>query len=187
MGLEKAIRELGGTLLQFSNSVGELRLAAVVDRPEKNDAVVVDKLEYAVEDLRGWLNEASQAARLAELAAGHPMDLNKARLALTVCQDRFRRIDQVFAGDLASYDRLKDLANFVRQRRGEWPSWATSVRQGIDQCRTPLDDARAKLAECWQEIAERAGMTSISVSATSIGPRMFGSAPAPDAGEGEPV
>lgn len=163
MALEKTLHRFTTSLLRFYDRVGELRLTAVVDRPEKNYSVVVDAIEYAVEDMIGWLGEAVQAAKSAEKAAGHPPDLDQARRAMADCQERFRRIEQVFAANLVSYEKLKDLTTFGSERRGEWPSWVTTVKKGIDHCRQPLEDARDALAECWQEIAERAGATSISV------------------------
>jgi hypothetical protein len=173
MGLEKTFREFSTGLRKLADRIDELRIAAVVDTPPaKNGGVIVDNLEYAVEDLRGWLQETLAAARTAERAVGHPVDLEKARHALGICQERFRRIEQVYSANLVSYERLKDLTSFGSERRGEWPSWVTSVKQGIEQCRQPLEDARNQLADCWQEIAERVGMTSVSVRTTNIGQKV---------------
>jgi hypothetical protein len=173
MGLEKTFREFSTRLRKLGDRIDELRLAVVVDTPPaKNDAVIVDNLEYAVEDMRGWLQETLRGARTAERAVGHPVDLEKARHALGICQERFRRIEQVYSSNLVSYERMKDLTSFGSERRGEWPSWVTSVKQGIEYCRQPLDDVRNQLAECWQEIAERVGMTSVSVRTTNIGQKV---------------
>jgi hypothetical protein len=176
MALEKTFREFCTALQKLRDRVGELRLTVVVDRPSKNDAVVVDNLEYGVEDMLGWLNETIAAAKAAERAAGHPLDLEQARHALTTCQERFQRIEQVFSTNLVSYERMKDLTSFGSERRGEWPSWVTSVKQGIDHCRQPIEETRNYLAACWQEIAERVGMTSISVRTTNIGQKITTSA-----------
>ncbi|SRR5581483_6747974 len=172
MALEKTFRQFTARLLRLYDRLGELRLTVVVDRPQKNDAVVVDGIEYAVEDLLGWLNEAVHAAKAAEQALGQRVDLDQARRALMKCQERFRQIEKVFAENLVSYDRLKDLATFGSERRGEWPAWVSTVRHGIDQCRQPLDEARNALADCWEEIAERVGTTSISVQTTNIGQKI---------------
>jgi hypothetical protein len=55
----------------------------------------------------------------------------------------------------------------------------TSVKQGIEHCRQPLDSSRERLAECWQDMAERAGTTSISVRTTNIGQKIAAPQPAP--------
>jgi hypothetical protein len=176
MALEKTFRELSGVLHRLRDRVQELRLSVVEDRPPTNDAVVVDKFEYAVEDILGWVNEAIQLAKAAEQAVGHPMDLDQARHALTTCQERFQRMEQVFSKNLVSYECLKDLTSVGTERRGEWPSWVTSVKQGIEHCRRPVEDAGKVLAECWQEIAARTGTTSISVRTTNIGQKITTSA-----------
>ena len=172
MGLERTFREFTSQLHRLNDRLRELRLTVVEDRPARNDAVVVDNLEYAVEDLLGWVTESLRHARAAERAVAHPLDLDLARRELGACQERLQRMDQVYSANLVAYERMKDLASFGSERRGEWPSWVTSVKQGIEHCRQPLDDCRGRLAECWQDIAERAGMTSISVRTTNIGQKI---------------
>lgn len=183
MGLEKTFREFSSELHRLHDRLRELRLTVVEDRPARNDAAVVDNLEYAVEDLLGWVGESLRRAKAAERAVAHPVDLGKARHELAACQERLQRMDQVFSANLVSYERMKDLDSFARERRGEWPSWATGVKQGIEHCRQPLDASRARLAECWQDMAERAGETSISVRTTNIGQQI--EAPHPAAGTAE--
>jgi len=169
MALERTFRELPAQLRRLRDRLQELEVTVVEDRPQANQAVIVDSLEYAVADLRGWAEEALQAAEEAERAVGHPVDLGRARRALSTCQERFQRIERGFAANLVSYDRIKDLTNFGSERRREWPAWVTSVKQGIEHCREPIEGVGQALAECWQEIAERVGMTSVSVQATNIG------------------
>jgi hypothetical protein len=169
MAIEKVLTELLRALTRFNDRVHELRITVVEDRPEKHDAVLVDNLEYAVEDLGGWLKEALDAAGAALGRAQQPAELDFVRRALGTCQDRFQRIENVFSSSLVSYERMADLTGFGSERRGEWPLWVASVKRGVDLCRQPLDDSRNCLTECWQEIAERAGMSSVSVQNTSIG------------------
>lgn len=182
MPLEKTFREHSTGLRRLRERVRELRVTVVEDRPTRNDAAIVDNFEYAVEDLIGWVDEAMEAASEAEVAVGGQVDLNQARQSLTVCQERFRRIEKVFSTNLVSYERMKDLAAFGNERRGEWPSWAATVKLGIEHCRKPLDESRNSLAECWQELAERGGGTSVSVKTTNIGQQI--TAPA-DAGKSD--
>jgi hypothetical protein len=172
MPLEKTFRQLGIQLRRFRERLRELEITVVEDRPVTRDAAIVDSFECAVDDLTGWSEEALEQAEQAQRAVGHPQDVNAARYALTSCQERYQRMEQVFGAQLVSYERVKDLTSFGNERRGEWPSWVISVKQGIDHCRHPLDETGKALAECWQEIAERAGLTSISVSTTSIGQKI---------------
>lgn len=172
MALEKTFRDLSRQLRMLRDRLDELRVTVVEDRPRKNDAALVDDLEYAVEDVLGWLNEAVENSAKAERAVAHPVDLEQARQSLSHCQELFHRVDQAFSANLVSYERMKDLAGFAGERRGEWPAWVSSVKQGIEQCPPPLEHSRKALAECWQEIAEKAGTTSISVRTTNIGQKI---------------
>jgi hypothetical protein len=169
MALEKTFRELTGQLRTLRDRLEELRVTVVEDRPRKNDAALVDDLEYTVEDVLGWLHDTLKNSARAEQAVGHPMDLEQARQSLARCQDLFHCVDQAFGAKLVSYERLKDLTGFAGERKGEWPSWASSVKQGIEQSAPALEQSRKALAECWEEIAEKAGTTSISVRATNVG------------------
>ncbi|MGZ4853886.1 MAG: hypothetical protein ACXVKH_01600, partial [Candidatus Angelobacter sp.] len=109
MALEKTFREFSIQLRRLGDRLQELRVTVVEDKPSKNDAVIVDNFEYAVEDLLGWLNETLEAARKAECAVEQGMDLNEARRALTKCQEQFHRLEQDFNANLLSYEKVKDL------------------------------------------------------------------------------
>ncbi len=172
MALEATFRELFTELKKLQDTLVALRLTVVEDKPRRGDAVLVDHFEDSILDLMGLLDSCLKAARAAHKAAGHPLDMDGARRALTTCQDGFHQIERQFAGELVSYERLTDLASLGSERRGEWLPWADSVKQGIEQCRQPLDRASKALAACWQEIAERVGMTSVSVRTTNIGQKI---------------
>jgi hypothetical protein len=169
MALEKTFREFSTQLRRLRDRLQELRVTVVEDKPPANDAIIVDNFEYAVEDLLGWLSEGLEAAKKAEKAAGYPVNMEQARRALSTCQEQFQRVEQCFTANLISYERVNDLTSFGSERRGEWPSWVTSVKQGIEQCRHPLKEAGRALGECWQELAERAGTMHVSVQTTNIG------------------
>jgi hypothetical protein len=170
--LEAIFRELLSELRKLQDTLVAVRLTVVEDKPVRGDSALVDQFEDTILEIMGLLDEGLKAARSAQKAVGHPTDLDGARRALTICQERFHRIEQQFAAELISYEKLKDLASIGSERRGEWLPWAISVKQGIEQCRQPLDAANKALAACWQEIAERVGMTSVSVRSTNIGQKI---------------
>src|SRR5713226_5228658 len=97
-------------------------------------------------------------------------DVDRARRALASCQERFHRVARRFATDLISYERIADLTSLGLERRGEWRAWSRGVKDAIEGCRHPLDQAADALFECWQEIGERVGTTSVSVRSTIDGP-----------------
>jgi hypothetical protein len=170
--LEATFQDLFTGLRKLRDMLVAVRLTVVEDKPVRSEAALVDHLEDTILDIMGRLDEALKAARVAQKAVANVTDLNGARRALTVCQDRFHRIERQFAQELISYEKLKDLAALGSERRGEWLPWSNSVKQGIEQCRQPLDQVSKALAVCWEEIAERVGMTSVSVQATNIGQKI---------------
>ena len=172
MALEATFRELLSELRKLQDTLVAVRLTVVEDKPVRGDAALVDQFEDTILDIMGTLEEGLKAARSAQKAVELPTNLDNARRALTICQERFHRIEKQFATELVSYEKLKDLASLGSERRGEWLPWSNSVKEGIEQCRQPLDGASKALAACWQEIAERVGMTSVSVQSTNIGQKI---------------
>jgi hypothetical protein len=168
MALETTFRDLSVALHKLHDALNALHVT-VGDKPPNDEAALADGFENAVLDLMGMLHEARKSALRARRAVGQPTDLDRARRALTRCQARFHRIEQQFASDLVSYERLSELARLGRTRQHEWIPWAHSTKQGIEQCREPLTQVSKALAACWQELAERLGMTNISVTATNVG------------------
>lgn len=169
MALEKTFGELPNTIRRLRDSLLALQLTVREDLPLHGSVVLVDQFGDAVDDSLGWLEDSLAAAVEVQQCAKHPVDIDRARRALVICQDQFHRMEQRFHSDLISYEKLKDLTGFGRSRRGEWIGWVKSVRKGLEECRTPMDDVSKALLACWQEIAEHAGMTSVSVQATNIG------------------
>jgi predicted secreted protein len=92
--------------------------------------------------------------------------MDRARHALSNCQENFLRAEQQFSNELVSYEKLKNLASLGADRGGEWKAWAGSMKDAIEQGRQPIEETSRALAACWQELVERSGTTSISVTNT---------------------
>jgi hypothetical protein len=168
MALEATFRQLSVRLHKLHDALNALHVT-VGDRPPDDEAALADGLENAVLDLMGTLHEARKSAMAARQGVGTPIDLDRARRALMVCQKCFHRIEQQFAAELVSYERLRELARLGRARRREWIPWANSTKAGIEQCREPIELTSKALASCWEELAERLGTTNISMQATNLG------------------
>jgi hypothetical protein len=167
VALEATFRDLSVCLHHLHDALNELQVT-LGDKPIDDESALADGVETSVLDMMGKLHEARKAALNARKAVGHPVDLDQARRALTVCQDRFHLIEQQFGSDLVSYEKLKELERLGHERRA-WLPWSSTVKQGIEQCRQPLAQTSAALASCWQELAERLGTMSISMQATNVG------------------
>ncbi|MGD0860317.1 MAG: hypothetical protein ABR912_13515 [Terracidiphilus sp.] len=161
MALEATFRGLTFCLHQLHDALNELQVT-LGDKPSDDESAMADGLETAVLDLMGILHEARKAALNAQRAVVHPTDLDRARRALTLCQEHFHHIEKQFAVELVSYEKLRELARLGRERRS-WLPWANTAKLGIEQCRPPLEKISTALAACWLELAERLGMVSVSV------------------------
>jgi hypothetical protein len=170
VALEATFRDLSVSLHHLHDALNALQIT-LGDKPPNDESAVADGLEAAVLDLMGTLHEVRKAALKGKKAVGHPGGLDSARRAITLCQERFHRIEQQFASDLVSYEKLKKLARLGMERR-PWLPWSIAVKQGVEQCRQPLEEVSCTVARCWQEIAEHAGVTSVSVCTTSIGQKI---------------
>jgi hypothetical protein len=173
VALETTFRALSTHLHKLNDALDDLNLM-LGDKPVHVGSALADGMEASVLDLMGRLHEARATAVNARRAVTAPMDLDRARRALTVSQDRVLGIEKQFAYDLASYEKLTDLIQLGNERGDEWLAWAGSAKQSIDACRQPMAEVSRAVARCWQEIAEHAGATSISVRTnnTSIGQRI---------------
>ncbi|MBV8834258.1 MAG: hypothetical protein JO108_34100 [Acidobacteriaceae bacterium] len=169
MALERIFRELPDSIRKLRDSMLALQLTIREDFPLHGSVVLVDQFGDAVDDSLGWLEDSLTAAIEVQECAKRPVDIDRARRALAICQEQFHRMVRRFDSDLVSYEKLKDLTGFGRSRRGEWLGWVKSVRKGLDECRQPMEEVSKALLACWQEIAEHAHVSSVSVQATNIG------------------
>lgn len=149
-----------------------LRLTVSEDKPLKGESVLVDRLEDSILDAMGFLEECLKESGIALQAAGYPGDMDRVRRALITCQERFHHVERGFASELVSYERQRDLATLTERRGGAWLSWGKTVKHGLEECRSPMEAVSSALAGCWQEIAERVGVTSVSVRTTNIGQKI---------------
>jgi hypothetical protein len=172
MALEATFRQLNRQLKKLQDNLVALRLTVSEDKPLNGESALADQLEDSVLDAMGFLEECLKESGLALKAARYPVDLDRARCALTVCQERFHQAERRFAAELVSYEKLRDLASLGGKRGGAWFSWGNTVKHGLEQCRSPMEAVSSALAGCWQEIAERVGTTSVSVRTTNIGQKI---------------
>lgn len=171
MALDATFDHLCLQLQTLREGLTGLRTTVVEDKPLHGDVVLVDAFGDAAEDLLGWLEEAQIAAAEAGEAVRQPTDLDTARRALTLCQERYNRIAHRFSSDLVLYERIGELVRLGRVRGGEWRGWSRGVREALDWCRPPIFDTNEALFACWREIVERAAAPTLAVQATVVGGR----------------
>jgi hypothetical protein len=162
MTLEAVFQDLVVHCRTIYDALLGLRLTVVEDKPLAGDVVLVDAFGDAADELLGCLEEALTAATEGQQAVAYPAEVDRARRALTRCQECFNRLRRRFASDLMSYERIAELMSLGQERQGEWLAWAYSVKEALEQCQQLLNDIDHALFMCWQEIAERVGMASIA-------------------------
>jgi hypothetical protein len=169
VALEPAFSELYDRVCDLQCALGDLSVSASEDKPLGDSPLLADQLSDAAEELRGWLEEVSLAAYGACQALVHPADHEAARRALAVCQENFNTFVRRFITELAHYERLAELVRLGQRQRGEWKAWAGIVRGNVERCHEPLHAVTLALFRCWQEVAEAAGRTTVSVQTKNIG------------------
>ena len=171
MALEATFRELPFRIDRLRDALFALQIT-LGDKPPDDESALCDGVENTVLDIMGTLHHARQAASKALKAVGHPMDMDLVRRSLAICQERFHAIEQQFASDLVSYEKLKELARLGSERR-KWLPWSKTVKRGIEECRQPLEQISTTLAQCWQELVEHRSKNSISIHAGNVDQKLF--------------
>lgn len=166
MTLEAVFRELPEKLMDLQSSLKYLEVF-IGDKPHAHK--LADDLSETVTDLWSRIDEAIEVAHETQAALQPPTDLARVRLALVICQEQFNIVSRKFTTELRSEQQMRELARLSRRLKGEWPGWARSVKQTLEQCQVGFHDVNEALSRCWQEIAERVGMTSVSMQTTNIG------------------
>lgn len=172
MALEATFRTLHLQIRKLNDTLNAV-LLTVGDRPPNRGTALADGLENTILDLMGSLSGAQIAARTAGKAVGPGRDLDRARRALAKCQDQFHQAEQQFTKDLVSYESLRGLASLGSDRGGEWKHWAASMRDAIEQGQQPFDEVNRALTECWHELAEHGGSTTISIRTKNLGQKIL--------------
>jgi hypothetical protein len=168
MALETTFRELVGRLRILKETLDALR-CLLPDDPLNLEVALVQHLRESVDNLAGWLEDCLDQALTLRAELGPVADLERSRRTLTLCQASFDEAEHTFSTELFCYERLREVLSLGARRKGIWLIWSQNVKRDIDVCRYKLDLTRKALTACWQELAEHAGKTNISVQATNVG------------------
>lgn len=172
MGIESERQRLRGQLAALQEGLEVLGTTIDEDRPRRRDVAVAGYLADAVLAARGVLEDAVLALQ------GPPLDDAATRAALANSHRAFLRYGQQFGAEVASFERIDDLASVARERGREWADWVGVVRQEIEQCRHQAEQAAAVFVDCWQELADRTATVSVRNSVVGQQMRVPGVGPA---------
>jgi hypothetical protein len=178
MALEMAFQNLRDRLRSLEESLEELRSSVLHSKPAESRAGIgsnrekehylADRLWEVVAEMQGRLREASTAAEEAKQAVAPPVNLDRAWRMLKACHEAINMMAREYASEMFSYERVSDLMT-LRAEHSDWAGWVDVQLSHLDRFGKQINDASETCLTCWQEIAERVGMTSVSVQTTNIG------------------
>jgi hypothetical protein len=166
VALEAVFADLISQLRSLQDLLDGLSLTTGVDRSKAEEPLLVDNLNDMVIDFQGQLKKLMTEAARAEKAVAPSLDLIRARRHLAASQSMFHDLQEAMSQDLLSYDRLTELMELGRESGPQWLKWTNTARLGLDTLRPQLQAVIRAYFRCWQEIAERGSVNSVSVRAT---------------------
>ncbi len=152
--MEIAIRELTVRLGRLADAMLRLRVTAIEDRPRPGGYVVRLAVRYdeAVEEALGLSEEAFEAAVEYQKAVERLTDPDRARRAISTCQQRYNALVKQFMAVVASDWELAHIARLGKEQGGGWTSWVENLKQAIEACMEPLIEVGRTITACWDEI-----------------------------------
>jgi hypothetical protein len=142
---------------------------AVEARSSQMDHHLASRLEDLVRDLQGLIKDAVFEADIGAAASRQPQDIATSGRALLECQKDVNQILAKFWTELGSYRPMAELIGLGEERSTEWREWTYGVLNALDRAQQPVYHVSDAVVQCWQELLEHLGTTSISVKATNIG------------------
>jgi hypothetical protein len=176
VAIETVFAELQHRLRALQEALEALGTTVDEDCPTRDDVIVASRLSDDLLAARGLLEEVLGAAGEAIETVAYPLDGDRARRALTVCQQQYQRFAHAFSFELAGFDRLDDLTSVAKKRGRGWSDWVNVVRLALEQCKMLSEEVANGLFLCWQELAERIASTSVSIRNTAIGQQVSAAA-----------
>ena len=176
MALDRAFQDLCGRLRALETGLEELSSAVLHSKPAAGKAkagpskehYLADRLWEMVAEMQGRQKEASVAAAEAKRAVDSPLNLDRAWRMLKTSQEAVNLVGRQYSSDMVSYERVHDLMT-LRTEHPEWTGWVEAQLIHLGQLRKQIGDTNEAFLLCWQEIAERVGMTTVTVQTTNVG------------------
>ncbi len=170
MALQVAFEDVQARLKELQEALLHLHFSVVEARSPRIDHHLADRLgDQVIPDLQGLTKDALLAAETGAAASSHSPDAVTCGRALLACQKIVNQMVEGFWTELGSYRPIADLIGLGEERNAEWQVWTHGVLNALDACQQPAYHVSEAVLQCWQELLERIGTTSISVRATNIG------------------
>jgi hypothetical protein len=151
--VQSALGSVQAAAGRLGEAVAALVLIAVEDQPRGTELHLTTLVHDAALDLGAEAEHANAALR----PDPAPADSSVAKASRTVvsCQVHVNLLGAVLVRELATAERLNDLAALGRERGREAGAWAAEIVRCIESCQHYLwTDMQPALLGYWQELAD---------------------------------
>lgn len=147
MSMTTALDELRTANTALQQTIAELMMTAMEDRPRGSEIAAVDDLVETVSELQASAAEAG--TELCAIADSRELPAAMPRIgsAITDCALRYWR-------DLRSHPATAALRATARGRGTEWRTWQRSLEDSELRCEAPLLRSVESVQLAWREIGE---------------------------------
>ena len=149
-------QDLERELLRWRDTLEALECTVAEDRPATNDVALADCYYDAVHEALGWLAEAIEAVRRTAQTVATQGDSRFAGRSLGLAHEHIIRLTTHHLTQLASGDRLAELAELGTRRGRQWHRWADAVRRSLSAVPEVHECTNSALASAWQELLANA-------------------------------
>lgn len=158
-----ALNAVASSTRRLREAVGELVVIATEDQPRDCQVHLVTVINDAALDVDAEAELADAALRPGRQAEGAPAAA-AASLAVAQCQARVNALGAALVRELATPERLSDLAALGRERGREAGAWAREIARCVQACQHLIwTEVQPALLGYWQELADITGRTGVSV------------------------
>jgi hypothetical protein len=169
MTLEGNFKELASKWERLVEELEHGLLWSVTEtKPNEEHALATHYIDTATD----LVAAAREGLTISQNAASTDLSLSQAGKTLLRCQEQFHSIAAMFESKMGSYGRIRKIKRFGSERRMAWREWASRVCESVERCRRPIDELNRALFLCWQEVADRLGISSVSVHSSSVGQKI---------------
>jgi hypothetical protein len=166
--LELAFMDLAASAARLAEELRAASLTAADDQPRRPVALA-SALASRVVELCDQAELGKVAAGEAHQSMRRPPDLETARAALAKVQETVDQIGEGLSRELLSSASVSQLNLMAVERGREWASWANTLLDGLERSQQTLHETSRALARCWQELLERALVSTFSVQNHTVG------------------
>lgn len=165
--MESALNSVHASVERLRESVQELVLMAVEDRPRGTELHLTTLVHDAALDLAAEAEQSAGALRPDDPGT----DMSRAVTARHVgqCQARINVLGAVLVRELAAPQRLTELAALGAGRGREAGAWAGEIIRCIETCQHLLwTDVQPALLGFWRELADTTNRTCAPAPVTEL-------------------